>query len=40
MAVQKRPSWASVYAGYPKTASGDLPAAQVFAFVFGSGYDT
>ncbi|EGZ45371.1 T6SS effector amidase Tae4 family protein [Neisseria wadsworthii] len=40
MAVQKRPSWASVYAGYPKTASGDLPAAQVFASVFGSGYDT
>lgn len=41
MAVQKRPTWAAVYAGYPKTASGgDLPASQVFVSVFGSGYDT
>lgn len=40
MAALKRPSWAAVYAGYPKTASGgDLPATQVFTSIFGSGYD-
>lgn len=40
MAIQPRPSWAAVYAGYPKTAAGgDLPAPQVFASVFGSTYD-
>lgn len=40
----KRPSWASVYAGYPKTSGGvssenDLPAPAVFTSIFGAGYD-
>ncbi|MTH48877.1 T6SS effector amidase Tae4 family protein [Intestinirhabdus alba] len=41
----KRPSWSSVYAGYPKTNAGtdyedDLRATEVFTSIFGYGYDT